>query len=87
MGGAFQLLEYQWSEGKFDINKPAATRPDASDNSMTEATSMGAPSIPIKDAAQRKMGKQNSVGKRSVFATTALHNMSKLNAIFSVSVG
>ena len=51
---AFQLLEYQWSEGKFSclvfshvsclvvfINKPAATRPDASDNSMTEATSMG----------------------------------------------
>ena len=36
----FQLLEYQWSEGKFFINKPAATRPDASDNSMTEATSM-----------------------------------------------
>ena len=38
--GAFQLLEYQWSEGKFVINKPAATQPDASDNSMTEATSM-----------------------------------------------
>ena len=31
----------QWLEGEFDINKPAATRPDASDNSMTEATSMG----------------------------------------------
>ena len=27
------------------INKPAATRPDASDNSMTEATSMGGTSI------------------------------------------
>ena len=44
--GPFQLLEYQWSKGKFDshmtvINKPAATRTDASDNSMTEATSMG----------------------------------------------
>ena len=25
------------------INKPAATRPDASDNSVTEATSMGGP--------------------------------------------
>ena len=25
------------------INKPAATRPDASDNSMTEATSMSTP--------------------------------------------
>ena len=37
---SFQLLEYQWSEGKFFINKPAAARPDASDNSMTEATSM-----------------------------------------------
>ena len=28
------------------INKPAATRPDASDNSMTEATSM--PEVPSK---------------------------------------
>ena len=33
----------QWAEPNYPsvINKPAATRPDASDNSMTEATSMG----------------------------------------------
>ena len=33
----------RWAELNYPsvINKPAATRPDASDNSMTEATSMG----------------------------------------------
>ena len=32
----------RWAEPNYPsvINKPAATRPDASDNSMTEATSM-----------------------------------------------
>ena len=29
------------------INKPAATRPDASDNSMTEATSMLLAAVPV----------------------------------------
>ena len=33
----------RWAEPNYPsvINKPAATQPDASDNSMTEATSMG----------------------------------------------
>ena len=36
---------------------------------------LGAPGSPIEDAAQRKMGKQNSLGKRNVFATTVLQNV------------
>ena len=36
------VLCARWAEPNYPsvINKPAATRPDASDNSMTEATSM-----------------------------------------------
>ena len=47
----FQLLEYQWGEGRFDINKLPAPPPPCV-KFMTEETSMSYPDAKDKNAAK-----------------------------------